>query len=404
MAPFANNVLCNGAATVSTPESRSPHQAWSPPTRYIVALLSIIAALALVIYARELFAALSIAALVTYLLNPLVVLLRRRTRLSHSAAANIVFGLVLLLLATGLATSTPLLLTRLGELPDELNRLTADVEASLGPAPALFGIPLPVHEWLDSVRIDTALLLVPEDVIGVLSNVSQNLAWVLVTFMTTYYLLHDWFRLRNWVIMQAPDFRRSDFIRLYVEVQFVWQAYVRGQLTLSLMVGLATWIACAAVGLRGAWAIGLLAGVLDIIPQVGPLLATAVGLIVAATTGSLFLPIPNVWFVLIVLLIFTVVQVTENIWWRPRVLGNSLRMHPALVFVGVLASLSLAGVYLTLFIVPIMATVGVFWQYGRARMLGIDPWPDSPITRPRALATDALLIEVGERSGQRTLA
>ena len=78
--------------------------------------------------------------------------------------------------------------------------------------------------------------------------------------------------------------------------------------------------------------------------------------------------------------LFGVIQTIENIWLRPRILGNSLKIHPALVFIGVMGSLGLAGVFLTLIIVPLMGTAGKLWNYIRARMLGLDPWPDLPMT------------------------
>lgn len=359
------------------------HTSWSQPTQYLVAVLLLAGSLFLIYYARELLAALVIALLMSIILSPLVRLVEDQTRLNHRTVAA---GVFLIFLAAAIALPVlfaPLVLRQLTTLAEDVRTLSADLQRLAAGRPLFFDFELPILEWLETIQTNTASYIVPSDLLNLFRNVSQNLAWVLVILVTVFYLLQDGRRLRDWLIEQLPEYRRDDARRLFAEIRLVWHAYLRGQVVLMVLVFVATWIGAAAVGLRGAWAVALLAGLLDIVPSLGPAIAMVVGTIVAWLTGSTYLNLSNTLFAVLVLAVFIVVQTVENVWWRPRVMGNSLKMHPAVVFIGVIGALTLSGIVLTLVIVPLIGTAGVLGRYIRARMLGIPPWPAA--TAERAL-------------------
>jgi predicted PurR-regulated permease PerM len=85
---------------------------------------------------------------------------------------------------------------------------------------------------------------------------TSNGVWVLVILVTTYYLLRDWERLREWLVRLAPEAYQPDVRRLHQEIKDIWQAYLRGQLLVMLLVGILTGLASAALGLPGAATLG----------------------------------------------------------------------------------------------------------------------------------------------------
>ena len=184
---------------------------------------------------------------------------------------------------------------------------------------------------------------------------SQNLVWVLVVLVTTYYLLLDWSSLREWLLEIVPPVYKGDAERLYLEIRQVWKTYSRGQLRLMLVMGLITGVSSAAIGLPGALALGVLAGLFDLIFSVGPIVVTIIAAIVAFVAGSSYLPISNFWFMILVIIVYIAIQMLENIWLRPRIMGDQLRMHPAVVFVAVISALAMAGVT-ALIIVPLLGS------------------------------------------------
>ena len=79
--------------------------------------------------------------------------------------------------------------------------------------------------------------------------------------------------------------------------------------------------------------------------------------------GSTYLNIPNGWFGLIVAALYFFVQQIENIWLRPQIMSNRLRLHPGVIFVGVVGALAVQGILAALLIVPIMASVSILGRY-----------------------------------------
>jgi len=100
--------------------------------------------------------------------------------------------------------------------------------------------------------------------------------------------------------------------------------------------------------------------------------------LVALFLGSTYLALPNLWFAVLVLGLYLLIQQVENIWLRPQILSHSLRLHPGLVFVGVIGALALQGVLGALLIVPLMASFGILGRYLHCKMLGKEPWPSDP--------------------------
>ena len=89
------------------------------------------------------------------------------------------------------------------------------------------------------------------------------------------------------------------------------------------IIGLVTGAASAAIGLPGAFAFAVLAGLFDIFLSVGPLIVTVIAGIVAFVAGSTYLPLSNFWFMVLVVAVYSAIQLFENAWLRPRPLALS---------------------------------------------------------------------------------
>jgi predicted PurR-regulated permease PerM len=181
--------------------------------------------------------------------------------------------------------------------------------------------------------------------------------------VTTYHLLRDWERLKEWLIGKAPAAIQLDLRHLRREIEGVWQAYLRGQLLLMLVVGLLTGLTTAAVGLRGALILGLLAGALDLIPSLGPIAVTAMAASMAWFEGSTYLPVSNDWLTVIVIALCALVQFLQETWLHPRIIGHSMRLHPGLVFVVVVGALALGGATIALIAVPLLCSAVVIGRH-----------------------------------------
>ena len=354
-------------------------KSWSLPTRYFVLILLLGVILWLAISARDLLGPLALSALLAYVLNPLVNRVSSRSHLSRQIVVALVYVIFLAALITVVAIVAPIVPVQLANLVDQMDTITQLVEDVLRRPIIFFNFEIPLDAILANWPAMTEGVSRPDLLINVLTATSTNLVWVTVVIVTTYYLLLDWRRLREWLINLVPVAYQPDMRHLYVDIRNVWGRYFAGQLRLMLVVGVLTGLAAALIGLPGAVAFGVLAAVFDIILTVGPLIVTIIAAIVAFVSGSTFLPISNIWFMLLVVAVFSLIQVLENMWLRPRIMSHQLRLHPAVVFVAIVASLSLVGILMALIIVPLISSTLVVGYYLYCKIFDLDPWPeDSP--------------------------
>jgi predicted PurR-regulated permease PerM len=351
---------------------------WNPPLRYAM-MIALIAVLVLVIwYIRSAIGPLVIAALLAYLLNPVKNVLTEHTRLSSSFATTLVLLAVLSLLAAVPAFMLPSLVR-------DYQVLILDLEDSILRIQDLLATPVVIMEWefnLGRLFPDPMLWLaesaqgIPENIFYLLEVITENLLWLLVIFIATYYLIRDWSRLRNWVLHLPPEPYQPDVHRIYQEIKQVWRGYLRGNLALMIIVGVVFSIAWLAVGVPGALILGIIAGVLTIIPDLGPAIAVGLAVIVALFEGSTYLPLSNIWFaVLVAGLYFGLINIM-NIWLRPRIFGRSVHMHDGIVFVAIIIAVVIWGILGALVIIPVLASASIVIRYIYNRSLGLPAWSE----------------------------
>ncbi|MCB8945678.1 MAG: AI-2E family transporter [Ardenticatenaceae bacterium] len=351
-------------------------RSWSKTTRYFVLTLALAGFVWFLIAARGLIGPLAIAALLAYVLNPGVAFVNTRTKLPRRWVVLLVYLLSLAVLITLGIILAPVIAEQVGNLADELTLVQAQLEALASPV-VIMGFEIPLNQVVTNFGVASANFISPDLILGVISSTSTNLAWILVILVTTFYLLQDWHILREWILNLAPDEYQTDVRRLYFEVQAVWNNYLRGQLVLMLIVGILSGVGLAIIGVPGAAALGLLAGILDAILSVGPVIAMLIAAAVAWVDGSTFFALSSTWVALLVVIVFGLIQMVENVWLRPRVIGQWVQLHPAVVFIAVMGSLALAGVLVTLIIIPVLSSAGVIGRYIYCKVLDIDPWPET---------------------------
>jgi predicted PurR-regulated permease PerM len=353
---------------------------WSRTTRYIVTLSLVAGLVAFVLYARELMGPLIISGLIAFVLSSVVESLVRRTTMSRNGLVGLVYSAFLIILIAIPSIITPPLVRQAAGFADNLAVVESQARQILAQSIRIGSFQLELSDLVTNFDqlVRDIIAAAPGSAVETLSRATENFIWLLVILVTTFYLLRDGPKLRLWLVLQITPRFQSDFDHLLLDMALVWNSFLRGQLALMTLVGLLTGIVTAAVGLPGAVVIGIIAGLLDLIPSLGPTVAGAIGVIVALILGSTYIPISNLWFALIVLGIFLLIQQIENIWLRPQIMGHALQLHPGLIFVGVLGALAQVGILGALVVVPVLSSLGIIWRYVHARLLGQDPYPDNP--------------------------
>jgi predicted PurR-regulated permease PerM len=217
----------------------------------------------------------------------------------------------------------------------------------------------------------TVLSPLPEELLQLLESTSVGVLWFLVILVSVHMFLSHWPRMRDWLINLAPPVYQGEMHELYRRIRQVWMAYLRGQIVLMFIVGIAFTVAWGIIGIPGALALGVIAGFLTLVPDVGPFLAYLLAVGVALLEGSNWIPLSNFWVAGIVTITYLVLINLKGLWLRPYIMGRSVHMNEGLVFIAIMIATILEGIMGALLVVPLLATVAVIGEYVRRKVLGL---------------------------------
>ena len=356
---------------------------WSLPLRYIVlGLLVISIGLGLWVI-KPVLQPIIIAAFVAYLINPAVNFLTRRTRLSHRWAVIIAFSISVLLLV-GAPASMTLFLDELQQVFRDIGVISNELTLWLGEPHTIAGYPLDLGQLaarLDDFRT-TFIPTMAENALQLLEQTSMGALWIIVTMVAVYYLLMEWPALHERMILSFPSAYQPETEELYHRVKAVWMNYLRGQLLLMLIVGVVFSLAWTIIGIPGALVLGIIAGFLTLIPDVGPFIAAVLAAAVALLEGSSWIQLPNLGVALIVVAVYLVLIGIKNFWLRPFIMGRSVHMPEALVFIFIILATVIWGILGALLVIPVVSSLMIIFDYLRRRVLNMSPFPEGVSTTP----------------------
>jgi predicted PurR-regulated permease PerM len=387
--------------------------AWTDRTKRTIALIALLVVGIAVWQVADVLPIVIVALVLAYLFHPLTDALERRIfrRLPGARvwAIFLTFIIAFAIVLLFLLVVVPGLVAQFQEFARDLPRALANFQADLrrllteplviGGQPIIIGgQPIILGEilnlQLDGDDLTTAIPLENIDLLGTtqafISSLSAPITRVvggaftaifnLVLLLTiVFYLLKDGLQFIRAAINITPPDYQNDVRRLFYELGQVWAGYLRGQLASSSFVGVLVFFSALLLGLPTPQVLGLLSAVLDFVPNIGPLLAVIPAALLALFSQSSTIPgLGGVPYALLVVIIWTVIQNIQATVVSPRLLGDSLKLHPVVIIIGVLAGASLAGALGVILAAPIIASVRVLGQYIYGKLRGTDPFPPPP--------------------------
>ncbi len=351
---------------------------WSVSFRYLFGFLFFGALIAFLFYAHDAVRNLIIAAFVAYLINPAVMYLSTQTKMSRTAAVNVVYFSALILLVGVPATLAPIFYDEVQIVIQDILDLSNQLRQVLSSPIRFFGLSFHLEEWGQSLyQFQNALLApVPEEALKLLETTSVGVLWFLVILVSVHLFLSQWPNLRDNLIAFAPPEFRPELRELYKRVRRVWMAYLRGQIVLMIIVGVVFTVAWSIMGIPGALVLGVIAGLFTLVPDVGPFLAAILAVGVALLEGSTWIPFPNFWVAILVFAVYLVLIGLKNFLLRPYIMGRSVHMNEALVFIIIVIATILEGILGALLVVPLVASAVLIASYIQRRVLGLSPFED----------------------------
>jgi predicted PurR-regulated permease PerM len=309
-----------------------------------------------------------LAGAITFLLNPVVTRLHRRgfpRVLGTAAAYAVVIGVVVVI---GVAVS-PLVSEQVSLLSDEWPEVRADLEDSINDLSEEsvendWPIQIPsVNEIEDQVGDRNG----EESDLGAqvtsLTRLATKVFHVGLIFIlgpiVAFYLLMDLPHIRRVTEEMIPDGSRDEVLLIAHRLNLAVGGFFRGQLAVAVIVGVMVSLGLLAIGLPGWLIVGMIAGLFNMIPLIGPYVGAVPGIVIALTQRDLKTA-------LLVVAVMVIAQQIDNHFISPVVMKRAVHLHPAAVMMALLIGGTLSGFFGLLIAVPLAAAlkivVGHVWR------------------------------------------
>lgn len=308
--------------------------------------------------------------LVAYMLDPLADRFQKM-RLSRSAATSLVTVLFFIVFGTIGVVVIPLVFHQLSGLILSIPEYMAQFDSQYRPRVEQLLGALPA-EHMDTIK--TTLTNFSGALIGLLTNFITGLlssggalinllSLILITPLVAFYMLRDWDRLVAHIDTLLPR-KHYDTIRAQlIAIDNTLAGFLRGQINVCLILGVFYSVGLSVVGLKFGVVIGLVTGLLVILPYVGLMAGMATGLAVA------FFQFDSYGQIGAVLAVFLMGQILEGYYFTPKLVGEKVGLHPVWIIFGLLAGGALFGFVGVLIAVPVSAVIGVLIRFGLSRYL-----------------------------------
>ncbi len=224
-----------------------------------------------------------------------------------------------------------------------------------------------------------------ETAVNVLSSVVTGVVGLFATLVITFYYLMERSFIRSVILNEMSPRMRHRVARIWDDAEAKVGGWLRGQLTLCLIIGLAAAVGYGIIGVPFWPVLGLWAGITEIIPVLGPWLGGIPAVVLALTVSN--------ELALITAAIAIGIQLSENWVLVPRVMRGAVGLTPLTVFIAITVGAAFYGIIGTLLAIPIAAFVQVIVT------TFLDERRDSKQSRPRGAIPAWRWMRVSSRDG-----
>jgi predicted PurR-regulated permease PerM len=353
--------------------ARAVIEASWPPTRVILRVIFIImvvaAALWIIFKLTTVILLVVLSVFFAYLVSPLVEFLRSpRSIAGRTLAVPRVVAIVIayLLIFAGVFVAIYFLVPQLGNQFPEFAQQAQSYGKTISAKTQNLNEYFKQHRMPDSVvrAVNNAVPSIIEKVGGSVSVVLTSIAgwvvyipWLVLIPILSFFFLKDADTFRRSALHMLPRGRwrwRGD--EFFQDVNSALAAYTRAQLTACLFIGAVCAAGFALVGLPSPLVLGLIAGLFEFVPLVGPLTIAILAALVAILHSGFA-------SALVVLLFLGVLRIVQDYFIYPRLIGHGIHLHPLAVIMAILCGAELAGVAGIFLAIPMVAVVTVSYRH-----------------------------------------
>jgi predicted PurR-regulated permease PerM len=343
----------------------------SPPTRSIVRLV-LVFFISLLLVVSVLFFAYLLSGLIflvflsiffAYLVDPLVRAIRRPFKernleklMPRSLAIIISYIVVFSVLGVGIAYLAPVVTEQAKELTQNIPNYLGSGQARINELNKRFRIPEETQKQIND-KVTSTIGEIGSYLTAFLLTVISYAPWLVLIPVLAFFFLKDinLFRLLFLRIFPSGHWRaRAELV--LEDVNKTLRAYARAQLISCFLIGFTCTLGFYALGLNYALLLGILAGILEFIPLIGPLTIGIIATIVASLSVS-----PKTGLYVAIFLI--ILRILQDYVFYPRIVREGIHLHPLAIILCVLAGEQIAGIPGVFISIPLVALLTVIYRH-----------------------------------------
>ena len=324
---------------------------------FLCIILSVIAGILLYINFesfRQVINIIIISFIIAYILKPVKVALVKRFKIKDSLVSIIIILGIVIAFSVGIFAVLPTFFREINNIGPILSNINDNIEGfllkgSLGNSSFIRFLYEAGREEIDGI-----INSLSEVAIDNIISMSSNLLSFAIVPVVIYYFLSDYSKITNKFYLLIPLEKRNIVKRICKDIDKVLSQYILGQLFLSLIITILTFIILMAIKVRFPLWLSFLNGIFNVIPYFGPFLGGAPVVFIALIDE----PIKGLW----ALIGMIIIQQVEGNILSPKITADSTDMHPLIIIILLLFGEKIGGIVGMILIIPIAVIFKVIYD------------------------------------------
>lgn len=327
--------------------------------RVVFIVLLIIAISWFLYLTRAVLTPIVLAGIFAYIFNPLVNFFYHRVKLPRALSILIIYTAIIATIVTLGIFLTRQLTNESSDLRGYIQFITTAAESQIKTLPEW--IQPAAHDAL--ISLEKSRVFSPQYLFTFFPEAISKVVSILIFLFSGYYFLKEGPMLLDKMLAYVPNAYKLDIEILFRKMSNVFGGYLRGQFFLILLVSLILFICLSIIGVRFSLLLAIFSGIAEVVPIIGPIVATLVAIIIVLISGVHNFNLDPFTGTIVVAVMYFVVRQTQDYFITPYVMGKITKLHPFIVFFAVLSGGHLFGLLGVLLAIPIAAMIKIILEF-----------------------------------------
>jgi len=299
------------------------------------------------------------AAIFAYIFNPVVNFFSHKIKLPRTISVIIIYLIIISAVVSLWVAFSGRIVDESVELTRQAHIITATAQVQANNLPA-WAKPT-VNDALQTIENPQSFSFV--SMAGFLPKAFSRILSFIIFLFAAFYFLKEGRSMFDKALNFIPKDYRIEADILIRRMNAVLGSYLRGQIFIVLFVASVLFLALSILGIRFSLILAVFSGIAEIVPIIGPIVATSVAVIVALLTGSSNFNLPPVQIGLIIIGIYFILRQFQDYVVNPYIMGKITKLHPLVILFSVIAGEHIAGIMGLILAVPIAGIIKIIFEY-----------------------------------------